>query len=106
VEVELTKSDMARVCRVAVGDLVLLQLDESPTTGYRWAVMIDNPTIVKLGGDEYRLRNDAPGAAGQRSFHLMALAPGLTTVHLSRRRLWEEQTPLEQLELRVEVVAT
>jgi predicted secreted protein len=76
-------------CDADVGEPVIINLDETPTTGYQWEV-VDAPAGVTV--EETRFEpptSQAPGAAGRRTITVRATAPGQHHLHVQRRRAWE-----------------
>jgi predicted secreted protein len=76
---------MARVVRekelvepihVALGESIVLRLEENPTTGYRWFFEGFPAEDMLVVSDQFRLANDAFGAGGIRELTLQAKRPG------------------------------
>jgi predicted secreted protein len=79
---------------------VILELDEVPTTGYRWRVS-GMPDEVTLVGERFDAASSAAGGGGARRFTFRIGAPGTYMLTFQRARPWETR-PLE--ERRFEVV--
>jgi len=94
--VVLTKQDKDKMLNVAVGENVVITLDENPTTGYVWAVE-GQPELLVLQSSDYV--SDAPpnkpdrpmivGAGGKHTFTFVAQKSGTTTLKLKHWRSWE-----------------
>lgn len=82
----ITESASGSVVHAAVGQPVTIQLEEIPTTGYRWR--LDPHPDVDVASAEYTAHAaSAIGGGGLRRFVLSARAPGDVVV---RARLWRE----------------
>ena len=84
-EHHLSSEHNGKTVRAAVGDGLVLQLSERPTTGYRWQFE-DMPDGLKVLGDDFALAGSAPGAGGQRSLRLNAAEAGRYVLAASLRR--------------------
>lgn len=79
--------DTVRTLRPNVGDVILLALPESPSTGYRWQ--------LQLPGDTLRVVEDLTIAATgpdthERRLYLRVLEEGNTLIGATLRRAWED----------------
>jgi inhibitor of cysteine peptidase len=92
-----------RTVTVAPGDRLELQLEENPTTGFRWYVEDDQSGVLVLEHDAFtRLRSGVSGAGGTREFVFMVAKRGQAVLCAYYRRSWEEQKPPQAtFELRV-----
>jgi inhibitor of cysteine peptidase len=71
-------------------DRLIVRLDETPTSGYRWEVEALDPAVLEPAGDEFIPAADgAFGAGGTREFRFGVVGPGSTSLRLVRRRPWE-----------------
>jgi inhibitor of cysteine peptidase len=76
-EVTLTEADNGKSIAVALGEKVVLRLNENPTTGFRWAVDTGDNEIIELRSSEYiRAPGSAVGGGGQRVFVFEARRSG------------------------------
>lgn len=73
-----------------VGDLIVVLLDETPTTGFRWAIeQVDEP-VLRLEHDEFLSPSGAGiGAGGRHRFTFIAQSPGSGRIRLKLWRDWE-----------------
>jgi inhibitor of cysteine peptidase len=89
-QVVLDRGGAGRSHPAASGDLVVIRLPETPTSGYRWAVDAYDPEVLRLAGDEFRPAPEARlGGGGEREFRFSVIGAGSTPVRLARRRAWE-----------------
>jgi inhibitor of cysteine peptidase len=79
---------------VQVGDLVVVRLPETPTTGYRWQPTFDE-TQVRLVDDGYDGEPVPRGAGGERVLTFEVLVPAVCTVRIEKRRSWEDTPAVE-----------
>ncbi len=83
------------------GETILVRLDETPTTGYRWALEHVDEQVLEAEGSEFQLPpNAAIGAAGQRTFVFKARSRGTGRISL---RLWREWEGMSSVTDRFEV---
>jgi len=77
-----------------VGDRVRIELPETPSTGYRWAIDPAGPmpSGLTLVGDRFEhAAGDRIGGAGVRSFTLSVIEPGKHHLRVGRSRPWERE---------------
>ena len=86
----LTQADNNRSFDVQTGDTIVILLEESPTTGYRWAIDQADQQILRLQNSDFSLAaGGGVGGGGQRTFTFIAQKPGATRVSLKLWRDWE-----------------
>jgi len=93
-DVAVTKEQNGRVVTAKVGDSILVQLPENPTTGYAWALDSIDPTLLEAGAPAYHGEGAGLGTGGVKTWTLKARAPGRTRVELKRWRHWEGDTSI------------
>ena len=83
----------------------LLELEETPSTGYRWNLEAEPPTAIEILGTRWNTPDPGgAGAAGRRSFHLRVLTPGEIQLHLKLWRQWQgDASVLRRLEFTLHV---
>ncbi len=88
-----------------MGETILVRLDETPTSGYRWAVdHLDKQVLAAEGSDFELPANASIGAAGQRTFTFRATARGTGRIALALMRRWERPAAaVDQFEISVRV---
>jgi inhibitor of cysteine peptidase len=86
-DLTLGLQDGGREVPVRVGDRVLLQLPENPTTGYRWQGSF--PDGLRVEADRNLQGEPVPGAAGLRVFTVKVDRPGDYPLSLARFQAWE-----------------
>lgn len=87
-EIIITEAQNGGTISINVGDVVIISLQENPTTGYRW--QIDAATGVTLTSDEFFGVSLAPGGGGERKLSFTAPASGTFQVRAILRRGWEQ----------------
>ena len=85
----LTQTDDGRVFNVQKGDQVVVRLEESPTTGYRWAVEDVDAGILRLQNDDFSPAGSGVGGGGERTLTFIAQNAGTTRIQLKLWRDWE-----------------
>lgn len=88
-QVNLTHDDSGAARDVRIGDQIIVTLDETPTTGYRWHAEIDTARL-QLTDDHYEGAERPVGAGGTRRLTFAPLQAGPVRLHLVKRRHWEQ----------------
>ncbi|HEY3163389.1 MAG TPA: protease inhibitor I42 family protein [Candidatus Limnocylindrales bacterium] len=105
-EIEIGLAEAGTLQTVTVGDELVVALDETPTSGYRWALEAFDDSIVALrdrtfvGPDHERL-----GAAGSRRFRIAVIGPGETALTFVNRRSWERDAVGDRFEVTIDAQA-
>lgn len=104
-EIRLDMADTGRSRRAAPGDLVIVRLDETPTSGYRWEVGAFDPAVLESEGDDFAPSTGAGiGGGGTREFRFRVVGAGDSSLRLMQRRAWEPDTdPVKTFAATVEV---
>jgi inhibitor of cysteine peptidase len=93
-QIDLGQPDAGRIRPARPGDVVVIQLDEAPTSGYRWQVEEVDPDALTPAGDEFRPPVGADrGGRGQRELRFTVSGPALIRVRLVLRRGWQGADP-------------
>lgn len=90
----------------AVGDRVRIQLDENPTTGYRWKARAQS-SLLELIDENYAPAGDGGiGGGGTRTLVYEVIAAGKGSLKLALARAWEpEREPLRNFEIELDIGA-
>lgn len=89
---------------IASGDLVTLELEGNPTTGYTWEItIVDGTALTVLGEPEYRSDTELVGSPGVFCFRFRAAAEGETEIELVYHRSWEDEEPLQTFRFTVNI---
>ena len=84
-----------------VGDEVEVTLPETATTGFRWAVEVDDDTL-RPTGDAITAPTEPRGAPGSRTFTFEAIRPGRSLLRLVKQRSWETE-PRDEFRVEIDV---
>lgn len=69
---------------------IAIELNENPTTGYRWMISsIDEAFLVPAGDDFVPPDHKSRGAGGLRRFFFRAKSAGSTALTLIKKRAWQ-----------------
>ncbi|MDD5018045.1 MAG: protease inhibitor I42 family protein [Eubacteriales bacterium] len=85
---------------VKTGESFTISIEENPTTGYAWTVVISDESIVDLSTDKYEQESsdeEIAGAGGYRVLTFEALKKGVATITLVYERSFEENSAIETL---------
>ena len=104
----LNRSDHGGVHPIRVGNLLQIELEGNPTTGFEWDVDAYDHTILnEIGEKQYRSHSqpdpDYPvvGQGGTYTFQFKAITSGQCSLKLVYRRVWEDLPPHEVFEVTV-----
>jgi inhibitor of cysteine peptidase len=96
-ETVATQSEDGTSLQVRVGDIVVVRLPETPTTGYRWAVVESDDAILGPQSTDFVQGAGAGiGGGGVRTFRFQAKSAGATELQLKRWREWEGDRSITQ----------
>jgi inhibitor of cysteine peptidase len=95
----LDQTDAGRARAAVPGDTVVVALDETPTSGYRWEIDSFDPTVLVAAGDEYSASTSGRmGGGGVHRFRFEVVGAGSSRVRLIRRRPWDPASIAETFE--------
>jgi inhibitor of cysteine peptidase len=100
------ENDNGQTVSMSVGDMLQLSLPENRSTGYVWAIVVNDDDVLRLTGEPvYEIEGEAlPGAGGRVTFTFEAVGPGATTLELVNARPGETAVePAETFALAVTV---
>ena len=102
-DIRITESHQG-VIRATVGDTLLVQLPETPTTGFRWERVESQSTTLEFTGDDFHLSTQSSvGGGGLRQFSYTARQSGTATLQFRLARSWESGPGGKTFEVAVEV---
>ena len=89
-EITLTERDNGESITVPLGANLVLRLNETPGSGFRWAVDTGDQKILELHRSDYiPAKNSAVGGGGQRVLEFEAKRSGSVRLALKLLRAWE-----------------
>jgi inhibitor of cysteine peptidase len=87
-----------------VGDSLIIELPETPTTGFQWSPVALNATIVEQQGDEFTPTSDSTvGGGGTRVFRFLIKGRGSGHLQFKLARAWESGPPSTHFDIRLNV---
>ena len=90
---ELGEADAGRTVELALGQTLLINLTGSPTTGYNWEKVPQDPVLLKpLGAPQVKPDSERLGAPARVALRFQAIERGQTSLRLVYRRSWERDT--------------
>jgi len=93
----VSEQDSGGTVRLKVDDLLTVELEGNPSTGYSWEVMpADNPVLEQVGEAAYASSSDLLGAPEKVTLHFRARTTGEQMLQLIYDRSWEENVPPEK----------
>ena len=103
---KLSREDNGKLIKLRQGDVIIVSLQETPTTGYRWTVDNIDEKILELQNEGFRI---APGVgiggSGTRTFSFRAITVGSVNLRLKLRREWlGDASIIERYSLTIKVV--
>jgi|SoiMethySBSTD1v2_1073268.scaffolds.fasta_scaffold78799_4 inhibitor of cysteine peptidase len=92
-EIKLTRNENGKSIEAQVGETVLIELPENPTTGYFWTQYgsrkgngLCNQFLIKA------VNNSEIGGKGTRTFILDVRSSGTATIEVKLRIQWEPES--------------
>ena len=79
-----------------LGKTLEIRLEENPSTGYSWVMVISNENVVEVVKDEYIAGKNIPGASGEHVWIFKGLEEGETQISFSYLRPWEEDSEIDE----------
>ena len=101
----ITLSDQGKTFETNQSDLIVICLEENPSTGYQWHLGTVNSKIIEFLDSDY---SPTPGAAvgggGKLTFRFRAKSPGIGKIQLKLQRSWESvDAAMESFEVNIRV---
>ena len=94
----LTEEQNGGTVALKVNDLVRVQIDGNPTTGFTWETEnLDTSLLGQVGEAEFTQNSNLVGAGGTFTFTFKALKAGVTHLRLIYHRTFEKDTPPAQV---------
>ena len=87
----------------AVGDTLVIQLENPAATGYQWSPLVTGTAVVEESTEVLPAASEAPGAAGKWRMLLRATEPGKAHVSFDLVRAWDPAAPIDHVDLEVQV---
>jgi inhibitor of cysteine peptidase len=92
--VRVDDEDAGSIVQLAESDMLVVELDGNPSTGYNWFVRSIDETVLKQDGDaEFAAERDVPGSPGIVTLRFNAVGEGTTTLDLAYYRDFEPNVP-------------
>jgi inhibitor of cysteine peptidase len=92
--ITISDKDQDSVVNINKNDLIIVELEGNPTTGYTWEVSPDSTINLSLQGEpEFVSSSDALGAGGIIKLTFKADGKGNGLLKLIYHRPWEENIP-------------
>jgi inhibitor of cysteine peptidase len=89
-ELVVGAADRGSSVEVGRGDVVVVRLRETPTSGFRWAIGRLDVDVLALEGSEFAVAEGAAvGGGGERAFSFRAVDRGSGRIELKLWREWE-----------------
>jgi inhibitor of cysteine peptidase len=103
---KLSREDNGKLIELRQGDVIILSLQETPTTGYRWAVDNIDEKILELQNEGFHIAPKAGiGGSGTRTFSFRAIAVGSVNLKLKLWREWAgDSSIIERYSLTIKVL--
>jgi predicted secreted protein len=100
------EKDNGKLAQVPRGSKVTIELEENPTTGFKWiACPVDEVFLVPEGDAFLVGEQTGLGAGGDRQFFFRAKGAGHTTMAFLKKRPWEiEEKAVESFKLAIRIL--
>jgi len=98
----ITQKDHGKVFNLSVGEVLSIQLEENPTTGYQWSLdSLSNELFEIIKDEYYQNMNAMTGGGGVRKIQLKLKRRGEDIIHLTLRRVWEIENLINRLDIKI-----
>lgn len=85
------------------GDIIHLQLEENPTTGYAWDIAQLDSNMLQLQSSDYKMNgNGAIGGGGMRDMVFIVSDTGTGRIHLQNKQRWSDDV-YQQFDVNINV---
>jgi inhibitor of cysteine peptidase len=88
----LNYQDRGSTVNVEAQSLVIVNLEENPSTGYMWKV--ETAEGLEIISDSFEKESNALGATGMRTFQFRASESGSHNLSIKKWRKWEGETSI------------
>ena len=104
-EIVIVQADQGKTFEARKGDLIVIRIEENPTTGYRWEISVVDQQIVEILDSDYQIAHGGGiGGGGTRIFRFRAKSPGISQVQLRLRQSWEmPEAVLESFSVSIQI---
>lgn len=104
----LDYSDNGSTVKLSTGDVLQVELEANPSTGYLWVSGTPaDPNLVVITGESYvreKGSDERVGAPVKKLLTLKAIAPGSTGLKLEYRRPWDRnEKPAKSFEVMLQI---
>jgi inhibitor of cysteine peptidase len=94
---KLSREDNGKLIKLRQDDAIIVSLQETPTTGYRWAVDNTDETILELQSEGFRTVPEAGlGGSGTRTLSFRAIKAGSVNLKLKLWREWAGEASITE----------
>lgn len=107
-EIRLDSSNSGDTFNISKLGTVIVELNENPTTGYRWELRCsDTNIVVNISADFVPKSASMIGGGGKRIFRFLARDIGTVTLDFIRKRAWEpEESSVDKCTVTIHVLET
>ncbi|MBN2542537.1 protease inhibitor I42 family protein [bacterium] len=88
----VNESDKGREISLSIGQVLVIQLEANPTTGYTWEFEGDSFILKQLDEPKFQSETDMVGAPGVQEFSFKVTGRGQEILNLVYHRPWEKDT--------------
>ncbi len=100
----ITADEDGQTVHIGVGSELEVSLPGNPSTGYSWAVIANDPSVLEqLGEPAFDVESDIVGAGGTFIFRFRGAAAGTSMLKFAYERSFENTEPLDTVSVAVEV---
>jgi inhibitor of cysteine peptidase len=101
-EIVVRQENSGSTVSAQVGDSLIVELPENPTTGFQWAPAEFDHSFVAPQTDEFIMgSNTGVGAGGVRVFRFLVRRPGSGRLQLRLARAWAAGAPSKFFEIHI-----
>jgi inhibitor of cysteine peptidase len=95
-EIKIDPKNLTARVELQVGDTLVVELLENPTTGFRWTASVGSQ-LAPSADSFVPAPGSGAGGGGVRTLKFGVVAPGSGEVRVQLRREWESAAPQQSL---------
>src|SRR5215207_9366612 len=89
-KITLSENNNQHHINISVDDIIQIELDESPTSGYKWELAELDTSDMDVMSEDFKPNiNAAIGGSGKKIIQLKAIRKSTGTIKLQKYRSWD-----------------
>ncbi len=104
-EIVIIKKDAGKIFKAIQGNIILIRLNENPSTGYQWKIYLSDERVVLFEKSDFSPGAEKTiGSGGTRTFQLKTKSSGFVKIILKLKKEWEpDDSAIDKFEVTIKV---